>query len=444
MMRLLLLLPCLALLRLSAADLQVDPVRGDDAADGRSAPVRTLARAIRLAAPGDTIHLQPGVVYSDSAVFANKHGEPGRPITLDGHGAILDGSEPVRAAEWEALGGGLFRKSDLVPSLNDAMLGRWFFLWDGRMNTMGRTSKGPKAAFKKPTELQPGEWTHADGAFYLRLAEGADLDAANIRYPARANAVSQAGKGSHLVIRNVTGRHVYNDGFNVHGSQRALVFENIAAIECGDDGFSAHEDAECRIDGFVSMGNSTGLCDTVSSVTHYRNVYIRDCQGYDVFFIGDSPHSMENVIVESTAARALEIARHNDRPQNGVGEVVLKNVLIRRVAPTPGVAHVGAGVRLRMENCTLEGVQFTAAAGGETETRRSVFRGQSRLEIREGARWAGQGNRYDLLELVVGARRFGAADFVSFQQAVQGEVGSAWGKGEGAGADSSWHDKKSP
>lgn len=443
-MRLQFLMLFLALPRLSAADLHVDPARGNDAADGQSGPVRTLGRAIRLAGPGDTIHLQPEVVYSDSAVFANKHGEPGRPITLDGHGAILDGSESVRAADWEALGAGLFRKSDLVPSLNDAILGRWFFLWDGRMNRMGRTSKGPKAAFKKPTELQPGEWTHAEGAFYLRLAEGADLDAANIRYPARANAVAQAGKGSHLVVRNVTGRHVYNDGFNVHGAQRALVFENIAAIECGDDGFSAHEDAECRIDGFVSIGNSTGLCDTVSSVTHYRNVYIRDCHGYDVFFIGDSPHSMENVVVESTAARSLEIARHTDRPQNGVGEVVLKNVLIRRVASTPGVAHVGAGVRLTLENCTLEGLQFTAAAGGETEVRRSVFGSQGRLEIREGARWLGQGNRYELMELVHGKRRFGAADFVAFQQAVQGEVGSVWGMGDGAGADASWHDKKRP
>jgi hypothetical protein len=37
--------------------------------------------------------------------------------------------------------------------------------------------------------------------------------------------------------------HFYNDGFNVHGAQRHLVYQNIAAIECGDDGFSAHASA---------------------------------------------------------------------------------------------------------------------------------------------------------------------------------------------------------
>jgi len=436
-----LILLCLAsALRLSAADWHVDPRVGDDDGDGRSAPLRTLARAIRLAGPGDTIHLRPDVVYYDSAVFANRHGEPGRPITLDGHGAVIDGSEPVRAADWEALGGGLFRKGDLVPKISDATLGRWFFLWDGRMNRMGRTSKGPKAAFKAPQELQPGEWTHADGAFYLRLADGADLDAANIRYPARANAVAQAGTGSHLVIRNVTGRHVWNDGFNVHGAQRALVFENIAAIECGDDGFSAHEDAECRIDGFTSIGNSTGLCDIGSSVTRYRNVHIRDCHGYDIFFLGDSPHSMENVVVESTAVRALQIARHGDRPQNGEAEVVLKNVLIRRGAPVPGLAHVGEGARLTLEGCTLEGLDFTVATGGEAELRRCVLGGGARMEIREGAVWRGADNRYALTELVLGLRRFGAAEFVAFQHAVQSEAGSAWGGAAGApaGADPSW------
>ncbi len=438
-MRRLLLVGLVAVLRLSAADLHVDPVAGDDRSDGRTGPVRSIARAIALAGPGDVIHLQPGRVYYDSAVFANKHGEPGRPITLDGHGAILDGSEPVRAADWESLGGGLFRKSDLVPKLSDSTLGRWFFLWDGRMNRMGRTSKGPKAAFKKPQDLQPGEWTHDEGAFYLRLPDGADLDAANIRYPARANAVAQAGKGSHQVIRNLTGRHVFNDGFNVHGAQRALVFENIVAFECGDDGFSAHEDAECRINGFTSVGNSTGLCDIGSSVTHYRNVVIRDCQGYDIFFLGDSPHTMENVVVESTAVRTLQIARHLDLPQNGDGEVVLKNVLIRRTAPTPGLAQVGEGARLTLEGCTLEGIEFTVAAGGSAGLRRCVL-GGARLEIREGARWHGSDNRYALTGLVLGVRSFAASEFAAFQQAVQGETGSIWGAADGAtvGADSSW------
>ncbi len=356
-----------------ARDLHVDPTSGDDTADGTTQPTKTIARAIRFAQPGDTVHLKPGT-YFESADLSNKHGEPGKPITLDGHGAVLDGSEPVRASEWESLGDGLFRKVKLMPRMDPAIIGRWFFLWNGKMNHMGRTSKGPSAALKQPAELQPGEWTYVkdEDAFYLRLAADQTLAAANIRYPLRSSAVILSGKGSHLVVRNITGTHVYNDGFNIHGAQRACVFENIAAIECGDDGFSAHEDAECRIDGFTSIGNSTGLCDTVSSVTHYRNVFIKGCLGYDVFFIGDSPHSMENALIESSAARAVEVAQHTDRPQNGVSSVTLRNVLIRRVG-SPHEIRIGKNARLTAERCTFIGLNVTPPSSGETSFNHCAF-----------------------------------------------------------------------
>lgn len=47
-----------------ASDLHVDPTNGEDAHDGAAQPVKTIARAIRLAQPGDTIHLRP-VTYRD-------------------------------------------------------------------------------------------------------------------------------------------------------------------------------------------------------------------------------------------------------------------------------------------------------------------------------------------------------------------------------------------
>ncbi|MCB1093361.1 MAG: DUF1565 domain-containing protein, partial [Verrucomicrobiae bacterium] len=176
-----------------AAEIHVNPDTGDDRNDGVASPVKTIAKGIRLAQPGDTVHLAPGT-YHESADLTNKHGEPGKPITLDGHGAVLDGSEPVRSAEWESLGGGLYRKVKLVPRMDDAILGRWFFLWNGQMNRMDRTSKGPSAPLKAVTELKENEWTYlaSEDAFYLRLPEGRDLDAVNLRYPKRSSAVIQS------------------------------------------------------------------------------------------------------------------------------------------------------------------------------------------------------------------------------------------------------------
>jgi len=166
---LLLMRAVLSLLALAAAsalgrDFHVDPRLGDDRANGLAAsitgtngPVKTIARGLKLAGPGDTVHLAPAV-FKESAVFYNRRGEPGRPITLDGHGATLDGSEPLDPAQWREPAPGLFACTNLLR-LDDAVIGRWFFLWNGRMNHMGRTAKGPSAPLKPPGELRPGEWT---------------------------------------------------------------------------------------------------------------------------------------------------------------------------------------------------------------------------------------------------------------------------------------------
>ncbi|HEY1084876.1 MAG TPA: DUF1565 domain-containing protein [Prosthecobacter sp.] len=447
-MKLRIILPffCLALGTAPLLALQVDPAAGDDKNDGVSAPLKTIARAVRLAQPGDTVLLKPGT-YWESVDLSNKHGQPGKPVTVDGQGAVINGSEPVKAVDWESLGGGLFRKVKLMPRMDKAILGRWFFLWNGSMNHMGRTSKGPSKPLKKVEELQVNEWTYAEAedAFYLKLPEGQGLDAANIRYPARSSGVILSGKGAHLVVRNITCTHVYNDGFNIHGDQVDTVFEKIAAIDCGDDGFSAHEAAECRIDGFVSIGNSTGLCDTVSSVTHYKNVFISRCLGHDIFFIGDSPHSMENVLVESSAAYALTVSRHGDREQKGLSRVHLKNVVMRRRPDLAGNIRVTGESFLEAENCTFLGLDAQVTPRGEMKLTKSVIApsGDDRkpeVLIYAEARWSGAGNRYDLKSLRWGPALYNADIFAQFQDTHTTEAGSKWLPGPlnaetGIGAD---------
>ena len=72
---------------------------------------------------------------------------------------------------------------------------------------MGRTSKGPSQEWKKPEDLQPGEWTfvkqtastekssEVTGAFYLKLSAGAQLSEQNLRYPVRSAGVQFGGSG---------------------------------------------------------------------------------------------------------------------------------------------------------------------------------------------------------------------------------------------------------
>ena len=430
-----------------AADLHVDPHRGDDSNDGRSVdrPVQRIAQAIKLAQPGDTIHLA-STTYHESAVFIDKHGEPDHPIILDGHGAILDGSEPVTATDWESVADfpGLYRRKKLYPKTDEAIVARWFLLFDGKMQRMNRCSKGPSDPLKEPDDLQPGEWTYVknEDAFYLRIPADQDLDSARVRYPRRSSSVIFASTGSNIIVRNLTGTHPYNDGFNIHGAQYDLVFENIRAIECGDDGFSAHEDATCTIKGFTSIGNATGLCDTGTSQTDYRDVFIKDCHGFDLYFIGQR-HSLENARVESSAARPFWV--DGNRLTDGSQCVVaMKNVLLRRApgGDNAGELRIGNNGRLQATRCTFHDLNITVTPAGSVDLRQCFVSATTtpkpEILLFKDTTWTGRGNHYDLKSLRADQTWFKADAFEAFQIFTTSEKNSAWtgsSPAEGIGAD---------
>ncbi len=162
---------------------------------------------------------------------------------------------------------------------------------------MKRCSKGPSEPLKTPDTLAAGEWTFVKdaertkaarpgyifGAFYLRLAKGESPAECGLEVPYRTAGVLIRGESRHLVVKNLTSKHPYNDGFNLSDCVDVR-FENIRAEDCGDDGISAHGACRYTVDGFTSIGNATGICDTGSSETRYRNVRIERCVGFDLYF----------------------------------------------------------------------------------------------------------------------------------------------------------------
>ncbi len=365
------------------AAMQRRPPRGRDLRVG--VDVKTIAEAIKKAQPGDTVHLQP-IVYHDFAGFFAKQGAPGKPVTLDGHGATLEGSDPLDPKQWKEVAPGLFANDNLLPRLDDAVLTRWFFLWNGKMNHMNRTSKGPKAPFKKMEELQPGEWTFVQdkarekppskqvfGTFYVKIPAGQKLADAHISAPMRSAGVQLSGANAHLVIRNITATHVYNDGFNIHGDCRDVVFENIRAIGCGDDGISAHESAEYRVDGLVSIGNSTGITDTGGAHTSYNHVFIAGCLGYDLFFLNNGRYQVANAVVLSSSEHPLDVSANQDEHC----ELILDNVLLRRLGKTVP-AQVTKGATLQAKRVTVEDMDLTA--GGVVTFENCLVNGKAKPE----------------------------------------------------------------
>jgi hypothetical protein len=408
--------------------------------------VKTIAEAIKLAQPGDTIHLAPGR-YRESAAFHDKSGEPGRPIILDGHGATLDGGEPLKPADWEMVSPGLYRNRNLL-AVNPANLGRWFFVFDGKMNHMGRTSKGPSKPLKKVEELAPSEWTYVPdapivrkseggrpwdartlkGAFYIKIDPAKTLADCRIEAPIRSNGVSFSGRCSHIVVRNVTSTHVHNDGFNIHGYTRDILLENVKAIDCGDDGVSAHDDCHIRVNGLVSSGNSTGICDVGDSVSHYNRVLIKDCLGHDLYFLDTNEHSVSNSIVQSSAWRALVVT--GGPKTNGVCTLRLDNVLIHRVAGSNDV-RVATGAVLDARRVTFSNLNFLAT-GGAVTLRDSVIAGTPPPEISiwKDVRWQADHNLYDARFIRLDQTFYDAKNFADYQRAIGQDKSSRWTKVE--------------
>ena len=443
-----------------AADIHVDPNLGDDSAGGSVSPVKTIAAAIRQSKPGDTIHLKPDTAYRDWAAFFDKSGEPEHPITLDGHGATLDGCDPLDPQGWVEVEPGLFRNDDLMP-LTDAIIDRWFFVMDGQLNRMQRCSKGPSQPLKTPQELQPGEWTFVKdrdrtkaartgyifGSFWIRLPANVSLLEAKIEVPIRTAGVLIRGTSSHLVIRNLTATRPYNDGFNLSDS-RDIRLENIRAINCGDDGISAHGHCRYSVKGFRSIGNATGICDTGTSETIYDDVLIRNCIGFDLFFLDSGIYTVRNAQVISSAAKAFYL-QGREAPAEPC-RVTLENVLIRREG-TAGEVRVSANCLLKAKHLTLLNLDVQAT-GGTIELSQSFIGGEipvtdiqggdaasdkprkPNLHLWKDAVWHGNGNWYDLNSARVDRITFSQSKFEGFTQAVAAEQGSRWETGTPAEA----------
>ena len=371
---------CLAGTALWGRDLYVNPETGEDRANGLAAatcpsggPVRSIAQGIRLAGPGDTLHLAPATYKGrrEQAGFYNKSGLPGRPIVLDGHGAVIDGCEPLDPGMWREISPGLYCSDTLYREVfhdNDEYAARAFFVFDGRMNRMGRSLKGPKPPYPSPDALQPGEWTFQTGErrFFVRIAPGQTLRSARIEVPRVTTGVQVSGDCRDLVIRNVRVTRVLNDGFGITvgrepGSRvRRVRFEDIAAVECGDDGLSAHGDCEVFVDGFLSQRNGTGICTCGRSWN--SRVVIREAHGLDLdLYAGPGPHVFTDSLILCNGIRPLTVSAGKEA--QGVCSLVLDNVLMCGAgdgAAGDNVIRISTRTRLEARRCTFDDLSFTA------------------------------------------------------------------------------------
>lgn len=215
-----------------AEELFVNNERGDDSRSGTVAenasgpnpgPVRTIARALELAGPGDRIVIQKtDTPYRESLSVQGSRlsGTRIAPLQIISDGAILDGTAPIPVDAWEVVGSDVFRFQPDLKSHQQLFL-------DGR----------PLVRVDDPQMLEPMTWALVDGWIWFRP----EADQTPSSYPLSCSQL-QTGITLYEVRRvEISGLVIQGfqlDGVNAHDSATDIVISRCNLRGNGRSGLS--------------------------------------------------------------------------------------------------------------------------------------------------------------------------------------------------------------
>ena len=273
----------LSAITISGAEYYVDISRNEPGTGTREKPFSQFYQAASKVKPGDTIFLVPKEkpVFQKNAnlLIVNLKGTEEKPITIDGQMIIITGAKRAVEPEWTAEKDGIYSKAIKTDDI------RFFMTFNGKLERMGRLSKWNRTPLKSKDDLKEFEWTIQNGIVFFRLPAGKTLADIIVEYPVTSNGISIGGKTTqNLIIKNIIVQNFLNDGFNIHQKCINIHFENIAALECGDDGLSAHTASLITVKNFVSWNNSVGICHVGKmTVSRQENVLLSHNASRDIF-----------------------------------------------------------------------------------------------------------------------------------------------------------------
>lgn len=361
-------------------------------------------------APGDVVRFEPaGATIRGEIKLKDAFGVPEAPLVIDGNGCTFLGSEPLNPGEWSAVADGLYKSEGVVSrlKLSQNLLLRFYLIFDGRPQRMGRVSKGSQAPFLSPEALQPQQWTYAaaEKALYIRLEPGQKIEEARIEIPERQSGVALGGtKTAHLELRNMKVRHFINDGFNIHGRSEAVKFVDIAAVECGDDGLSAHEECSVEATRFTAEGNATGFCNVNNSSFVASDVTLVNNLAYEIYVTDSSRNRVENLRVTSRAPRLITV-RGSDK-----GEGICELYLARADVKGRGPVSVEQRSRFAADQLFIESGPWTIN-GAARVVNSSLVAGKLAIQ----GEWTGEGNTLKFTSIEDRGRQMSAAEFSAAQ-----------------------------
>jgi hypothetical protein len=254
-----------------AREIHVSNTAGDDGATGhhpmsnhdRTGPVRSIAKALRLAEAGDRIVLaNTGKPYRESvSLVGRRHsGYSYQPLVIEGNGAVLDGSARIPEGVWEHYRGAIFRFQP--PRLEHQQL----FLND---------RPAPRVYVGRPggtvPELKPLEWCLLDEYLYFcveptKLPDDYALSCADRRVGITLFHVR------HVAILDLTLQGYQLDGLNAFNSARNVRLAGLTCRGNGRSGVTVGGASLVEIDACLLGNNGQAQLLTLPlSETHVRN-----------------------------------------------------------------------------------------------------------------------------------------------------------------------------
>ena len=402
-----------------AAEYYVDQATGDDAKDGsQAAPFKTILHAVKRAGAGDTVHLVPGdqpwresVVFNTHPTWYHKGGEPGKPLTIDGHGSWISGADLCPSKDWKKEDDGVWSHTGMAYSGIVVIEGRLegqvtdmdvlepgelcYQGWANRLYYRVRDNRSPMPAIEigqpdgTSISIAPKDWQYAGRPGINRYC-GTTPKPDIIKAPTW---IKIDGKESPLVkarARLVPGKFTVADktlffrppagkspaemkieaavrinGITIAGSTSHVIIRNINVRHVYDDGYNIHGGCkdvsfyncnaeDCADQGFSSHDDCETLVDGA--------VYTRCMDG--VLDVNRSNSTFRNVIVAYNRRGGLggsEQSRHQLENviliDNGLGgpNLVGRNILIVNTPGGPAGTAINPAGKSSLEQVTVVG-----------------------------------------------------------------------------------------
>lgn len=263
-----------------ARDIYVNNEVGDDAFFGRVAtpgstvdgPVRTIARAILLAQPGDRIVLAPTKTpYRESITLAGSRLSRGilNDFILDGNGAVLDGSAPVPAEAWELDRTAWDRHQRTVYRfVPEQKSHQQLFLGDRPAVRVFAEKFGGA-----PPALEPLQWCLFEGAIYFCVEPNRRPEDYPLRY-AKLSVGITLHHVSGVTIRDLTVQGFQLDGIHLANTARDVRLQRVVLRGNGRAGLAVG--GACRADLLDSLLGDNGAAQILTFP--HSELHVHNCE----------------------------------------------------------------------------------------------------------------------------------------------------------------------